>query len=503
MADVWTGFAIKTPAEARPDLSGFGPHETVQRIQEFLDQCLAGGRPRSAVRVVPNAAQGTTTITLASCPAGQVIEINGVNFTAIATAGTVAHNTFDQSGSDTADAAALAAAINACTDLRISGVLTASSDGAVVTLTAAQAGYGGNAIRVRNLGILASAIVTAAAVQSGDSITINGTALTATQSHATGTLTLATCAVGATAVVNGVTFTAVASGENGLTTFSQGGTDTQDAASLVTAINANPSLAGVVTATSSAGVVTVRAVDAGTGGNAITLAVTGSGISRSAATLANGAAIANNQFCFTGSDTQVGTDIVRAIGASSTALVSSHVTARNTAGAVTITAIHPGIAGNANTIATSDATRLAITGSVARLAGGTAASYKGAQATGTIVITGADGGNYTATINGVATGNVAGTNGDDAATAASLCAAINSLTGTNAADLVKASSTGGTITVTAIEGGIVGNHYTMLASGTGAVAAARLTGGAVPTVVVNSDAVTGGSSDTPISVTFP
>ncbi|HEU4525504.1 MAG TPA: hypothetical protein VFR62_10815 [Gemmatimonadales bacterium] len=502
MADVWTSLAIKTPAEARPDLAGLGPHETVQRFQEFLDECLSGARPRSSVQVVPNGAQGTASITLASCPAGQVIEINGVNFTAIATTGTVAHNTFDQSGDDTADAAALAAAINACTDLRISGVLTASSALGVVTLTAARAGYGGNAIRVRNLGILATAVVTAAAVQAADTITINGTDLTATQSHATGTLTLSSCAVGATAVVNGVTFTAVASGEDGLTTFSQAGTDTQDAASLVTAINANPSLAGVVTATNAAGVVTVRAVAAGTGGNAITLVVTGSGLSRSGATLANGAAVANNQFCFTGSNTQVAADIVRAIGASSTALISSHVTARNTAAAVTITAIHPGLTGNMNTIATSDGTRLAITGSAARLAGATVASYQGAQATGTITIASGSG-NYTATINGQATGNVAYNTSDDQ-TATDLAAAINALSQTAVVDHVKASAATNVVTITALQGGIQGNHITLAGTGTGTtVSGDRLTGGAVPTVVVASDAVTGGSSDTPITTTFP
>ncbi len=502
MADVWTFLGVKTPSEARPDLSGWGPHETVQRFQEFLDECLAGARPRSSVSVLPNGAQGTATITLASCPAGQVIEVNGVNFTAIATAGTVAHNTFDQSGDDTADAVALAAAINACTDLRISGVVTATSALGVVTLTVSRPGYLGNALRVRNRGILASAVVTAAAVQAADTITINGTALTATQSHATGTLTLATCAVGATATINGVLFTAVASGQDGLTTFSQGGTDTEDAVTLVTAINANPSLSGVVTATSAAGVVTVRAVDAGTGGNAITLVVTGSGLSRSAATLANGAAIANNQFCFTGSDTQVGTDIVRAVGASSTALISSHVTARNTAGVVTLTAVHPGLTGNMNTIATSNGTRLAITGSVARLAGATLAAYEGTAASGTVTIASGSG-NYTVTVNGQATGNVAWNTTDDQ-TATDVAAAINALTQTTLVAHVTASAAANVVTVTALHGGIQGNHITLSATGTGATASgARLTGGVVPTVVVWADAVTGGSSDTPISTTFP
>lgn len=504
MADVVTTFSVTTPSQARPDLAGLGPRETVARFQEFLDQIQSGSRPCSAIGAVGNASQAVLDATFTSLAVGHVIEVNGVNFTATNGAGVVAYNEFDASGDDDETAAAFADAVNASTDARVSGIVTATFSGSgVVRLTADGAGYYGNAIRVRNLGILASAVVTCAGVQAADTVTINGTTLTATQKHATGTFTLSNCAVGAIATINGVAFTAVASGANGLTQFNQGGTDTQDAASLATAINANPSLAGVVTATSALGVVTVRYVNAGTAGNAITLAASGSGLSKSGTTLANGAAVANNVFCPTGSNTQVAADLVRAIGASSTALVSSKVTAKYTAGAVTITARDPGVAGNANTIATSNGTRLAITGSVSRLAGADVANYTGTQASGTIVITGADGGNYTATINGVATGNVAGTNGDDNATAASIAAAIASLTGAGASELTKVSVATNTITVTAIEGGIIGNMFTMLASGTGAVAAARLTGGAAPTsFVLSSDTLAGGSSDTPISASF-
>lgn len=519
MADVWTIFGVKTPAEARPDFSSaFGPHNAVQRMQEFLDQCLSGGRPASSISVLPNASAASQTITLASCPAGQVVEINGVRFTAVNGTAVAAYNEFDMSGNDTADAAALAAAINACTDARVSGVLTASSSLGVVTVTAARAGYLGNAIQVRNLGILASAVVTAASVQSGDTITINGTVLTATQHHATETLTLTSCAVGAKAIINGVSITAVASGANGISTFSQAGTDTQDAAALAAAINAHPSLAGLVTASSSAGVVTVRAVSAGTGGNDITIAASGTGITfmgseNSAGNLANGAAVANNQFDFTGSNTQCAADIVRAIGASTTALVSGAVTAKYTAGAVTITALEPGVPGNANQIATSNGTRLAITGSVSRLAGGTEASYRGTRATGTITITGADAGNYTATINGVSTGNVTGTAADDNATASSLCDAINKLTTALVADCVKATVASNVITITALRGGPVGNTFSLATTGTGAArSGALLTGGAVPTTVVLggsslgantvSSQLSGGSSDTPISTSF-
>jgi hypothetical protein len=237
---------------------------------------------------------------------------------------------------------------------------------------------GTNTVQVKQTAVAALAVVTCAAVAAADTVTINGTALTATQHNATGTATFSTIVAGNVVTVNGVAFTARAAASTQYE-FTLGASDTTAAAALAAAINAcvDALITGVVTATSAAGVVTVRAVTGGTGGNAITLAKTGAPVAVSGATLANGATVASNQFDYKGSDTETGTALVNALAASGTSLVSGHVTGVNVAGAVTISARVPGVSGNAITIATSNGTRLAITGSLSRLGGGseTALSY--------------------------------------------------------------------------------------------------------------------------------
>lgn len=82
-----------------------------------------------------------------------------------------------------------------------------------------------------------------------------------------------------------------------------------------------------------------------------------------------------NQFNVGASDTDTATALAAAINASSSALVSEHVTASSSAAVVTITALYGGTPGNAITIASADGT---ITASGARLTGGadgTEASY--------------------------------------------------------------------------------------------------------------------------------
>ena len=77
---------------------------------------------------------------------------------------------------------------------------------------------------------------------------------------------------------------------------------------------------------------------------------------------------AANQFLQNGTDTQDAADLVRSINASATAGITGVVTAANVAGVVTITAVQPGLVGNAITLASSNGTRLAV--SAARLANG-------------------------------------------------------------------------------------------------------------------------------------
>lgn len=96
--------------------------------------------------------------------------------------------------------------------------------------------------------------------------------------QASGTVTFAS-ATGTTSVtVNGVAFSQTT------------GTDAVRAAAAAAAItaSADPLIAGVVTATSNLGVLTVRAVAYGAAGNSVTLATTGTGVTNSGARLTGG-----------------------------------------------------------------------------------------------------------------------------------------------------------------------------------------------------------------------
>lgn len=219
---------------------------------------------------------------------------------------------------------------------------------------------------IRQGAVAATGTVTCASVASADTVTLGGVVFTAAQRHATGTVTLTSIAAGATVTVNGVVFTASAT-PSGELQFDQTGDDTADAVSLTAKINActNALISGIVTATSAAGVVTIRAVTAGTAGNAITLASSTEVVS--GATLANGAAETTTTFDFTGTDTQDAVKLAAAINTNAT--TSLQFSATSAAGVVTITSLVPGVIGNALSLASSNGTRLAV--SAANLSGGT------------------------------------------------------------------------------------------------------------------------------------
>lgn len=216
--------------------------------------------------------------------------------------------------------------------------------------------------------VAASATVTCAAVANADTVTVNGTALTAVQHHSRATVTCASVQAADTVTVHDVVFTA-SSTPTGTDQWEIDGDDTADAAALVAKINAHPDLSGIVTAANAAGVVTVRAVEAGTGGDSIVLESSdGTRLLTSDGNLANGAAIGNNEFDFGGTDAQTATALALAINSSTTDGVEFMVSASVDDDVVTVTALQPGIAGNAITLASSDAGRLAV--SAARLASG-------------------------------------------------------------------------------------------------------------------------------------
>lgn len=225
----------------------------------------------------------------------------------------------------------------------------------------------------------ATGTVSPSAVQSGDTVTINGTALTATAKTARGTVTCtaANTDVDDELVIGSVTLTAKNSENTAAGQFKCNGTDAQMATSIAACIAANATLTALIDKAVASNVVHLKAKTAGTAGNSIVLtstdadgiAVSGSG------TLGSGAAVANNQFDFHAQfNVQTGQALAAAIAASSTSLVSGHVTAsaNGSTGVVTLTAVYGGLAGNAVTLASSDGGRLAVSG--ARLTGGTETS---------------------------------------------------------------------------------------------------------------------------------
>lgn len=219
--------------------------------------------------------------------------------------------------------------------------------------------------------VQASGTVTPASVQSGDTVSIGGQALTAAQKRATGTVTPGTAGdvpvAGDTITVNGVVFTAVDGAVVlGEATFDVSGNTAAQCASIAAQVSgyASPLLTGRVAARASATVVTFYAVEQGTGGNAITLGTSdNTRLAKSGATLANGAALSNNTFDFAGSNATTGAALAAAIEASTTAAVKKVNASASAAGVVTVTAKEGGTAGNGIAFVSSDGTRLAVSGS--------------------------------------------------------------------------------------------------------------------------------------------
>lgn len=213
--------------------------------------------------------------------------------------------------------------------------------------------------------VAASATCTCATVVANNTVTIAGTALTATQKRATGTLTAASVIADTTCVINGVTFTAVDDTVTlGDATFDCSGTDTECATSLAAQINAyvDPRITGVVAARSAAAICTVYAVNQGTAGNAYTLVGTAVVLAASAATLANGAALSNNTFDFAGTNATTADALAYAINNSTTAAIQRVTAVSDGVDVVTISGKFLGDAGEVITLTSSGAT-LTVTGS--------------------------------------------------------------------------------------------------------------------------------------------
>lgn len=107
---------------------------------------------KATTSIVDVRASGTITCT--SVAAGDTVTVAGRTYTAVANAAAVTDplKQFSISGSDAADAAALAAAINARESNLDTSVVSASVNSNVVTVTAVAEGTGGNAITLAKTG---------------------------------------------------------------------------------------------------------------------------------------------------------------------------------------------------------------------------------------------------------------------------------------------------------------------------------------------------------------
>jgi len=113
-------------------------------------RALAARHELATVEVQSSASDpvaASATITLASC-ATDTVTIGGITFTGTASPTTELH--FETDGTDTADAAALAAAVNAHTTLSL--VVSATSALGVVTVTSLVKGVVGNFITLAETG---------------------------------------------------------------------------------------------------------------------------------------------------------------------------------------------------------------------------------------------------------------------------------------------------------------------------------------------------------------
>lgn len=218
-----------------------------------------------------------------------------------------------------------------------------------------------------------------------------GTSFTTSQDPSSGTVTLS--GVGGTAASGTFTYSS-ASGTTTATlntvAFAQTtGTDSQRATALAAAINASvdPLILGLFTASPSSGVVTVAAVHKGVSGNSYALAVSGTGLARSAATLANGAdgsvdvVVAGNTVTTDTTDltdAAAATAIASAInndgGDGTAGYASTFVTASASGAVVTLTANVGGVFGDIVTLTAASDTGTA-TASGSALTGGTSVVY--------------------------------------------------------------------------------------------------------------------------------
>lgn len=234
------------------------------------------------------------TVTYSSSSGAQTVVINGV---------TVYNAT---GASDSANASAAAAAINASTNVLVAAHVRATSSAGVCSIYAKKPGLEGNIVTLAVTGTGATA---SAARLAG------GTLASSEGAQASGTLTVSSGSGAVGGVINGVTVTV-----------SWAASDNNSASLIAAAINATSDalIRGVVVASAATNVVTITAVKGGLGGNAITLAASGTGVTASGARLASGA---------------LPTTVVITSPTAITSTIGAERMANGTGGAVAVTAI--------------------------------------------------------------------------------------------------------------------------------------------------------------------
>lgn len=127
-----------------------GNHSIAQRIENFISSLQTGTKGAAGVGLPPsinidiqdNEVQASGGLTFISVVATNTFSINGVTFTAVASAPT--NNQFVVGGTDIITAANAAAAINASTSALIAGYVTATSSTDVVEIFSVFYGLSGN-----------------------------------------------------------------------------------------------------------------------------------------------------------------------------------------------------------------------------------------------------------------------------------------------------------------------------------------------------------------------
>lgn len=301
-------------------------------------------------------------------------------------------------------------------------------------------------------------------------VTLAGVAFTAAQLNARATATFTTAVAGNTLTIGATTFTGTAGAVTpGAATFSIDTSDTATAASFKAQVEAHAVAGLLVGVTVAAGVAKIRALSAGTAGNAIAISKVGSPIALTAtgggalagAFLEGGLAQSAAGWDYGDTDTQGAAALAAVVNASANAAISGIITATSAVGVVTFKAVTEGTAGNALTVTKTGApiTLTAQGGGADTGVFQNGAAYSGDQ--------------YDGIYNG----------GSVSAVAASLAAAIVRSATALVVDVVTATSALGVTTITALGPGIEGNAITLSASGTGPTASgARLTGGSATSI---------------------